>query len=170
MNNSTHHVVKAAGFAPNGGFASISIDGKTYDAQQVASIFLTALTAAPASAAEPVACGCGRSVCSYDPDFGCGFDRSEGALVSRFDEPARGVAVEIKVKPLAWEERGENGNTFDATVLGYTYTIHQVVDGGDWHWWIERERQSGGKCKTLEIARAAAQADCESRIKLTIDT
>lgn len=35
-----------------------------------------ALDAAPASAAE---CVCGRSVCSYDPDFGCGIDRSEGA-------------------------------------------------------------------------------------------
>lgn len=46
------HIVKGSGFNQGGGFAKIIIDGKEYDAQEVAR---AVLAAAPASAAEPVA-------------------------------------------------------------------------------------------------------------------
>lgn len=76
--------------------------------------------------------------------------------------PVPADPLNIRVKPLEWVDRGGYGNTFDAKALGYDFCIHQVVEGGTWHLWVEKLKTYGQtKHDTLEAAKSAAQELCK---------
>lgn len=81
-------------------------------------------------------------------------------------EPAK---AEVVVKPLEWRDRGEGVHpqyVADTVVGGYF--IHRTK-GGAFQWWTPALR---GKVEvhTLEVAKAAAQADYERRILSALST
>jgi len=75
------------------------------------------------------------------------------------------MSKHVKVKPLEWEaaDEDEEDYVFAFSEIG-AYSIERLSAGS---WELTAERPSGGECSwyvTIEAAKAAAQADYESRI------
>ena len=81
---------------------------------------------------------------------------------TRDDMAARG----IRVKPLVWKAGRMAGYWSALSVAG----LYVVRDFGDEEILAERDGETVGKwCVTLEAAKAAAQADYESRILAALE-
>lgn len=63
-------------------------------------------------------------------------------------------------KRLEWSGIGGTGRTFTASSMGRHFIVHQVIDDGEWHFWICGV-PGGSRHPVLELAQAAAQREYE---------
>lgn len=84
-------------------------------------------------------------------------------IIPLYASPGKGS--DVGVKELVWPD-GEPKSRFKAMSGLVEYTIARSGEGS--YWWGASTEPWGGQCSTLDEAKAAAQADYETRIRSTL--
>ncbi|RWR28803.1 DUF3850 domain-containing protein [Sinirhodobacter populi] len=91
-----------------------------------------------------------------------------GAEIRRAERDALRAQVEamrVTVKSLVWEGPDENGD-FHADHAFGSYEVYRAVSG----LWLSRDGVYSGRYQTSDLAKAAAQADYDARIRAALST